>query len=139
MLARGRQHITARPQTAAREQALRGSWRTFVCGIAVLHLACGCAVGPNFQRPDAPQVTQYSHGTQPTETISVNGSVQRFELGKAVTADWWRLFQSTKLDAVITEAIAKNPGLDAARASLEAGQDNLRSGYGIFYPAVDMD
>lgn len=30
-------------------------------------------------------------------------------------------------------------GLDAAQASLRASQDNLRSGYGIFYPAADAD
>ena len=39
----------------------------------------------------------------------------------------------------MSEAIANNPGLDAAQASLRASQDNLRSGYGIFFPAVDAD
>ena len=108
-------------------------------GIPVLLLAFGCAVGPNFRRPEAPPVTQYSHGTQPSETVSVDGTAQRFELGKVVTADWWRLFQSASLDAVMAEAIANNPGLDAAEASLEASQNNLRSGYGIFFPSVDAN
>ncbi len=31
------------------------------------------------------------------------------------------------------------PGSEAAQASLRASQDNLRSGYGIFYPAIDAD
>ncbi len=139
MLALSRQLKAARRRMAARVHALQGSWRTFVGGIAVLLLVCGCAVGPNFHRPDAPHVTQYSHGTESTETVSVEGSVQRFELGKAVTAEWWHLFQSSKLDAIITEAIANNPGLDAVQATLKASQDNLRSGYGIFDPAVDAD
>lgn len=84
-------------------------------------------------------MSQYTHGTQPTETASVDGTAQRFELGKVVTADWWRLFQSANLDSVITEAIANNPGLDAAQASLKASQNNLRSGYGIFFPSVDAN
>jgi NodT family efflux transporter outer membrane factor (OMF) lipoprotein len=109
-----------------------------VC-IASLLLAGGCAVGPNFHRPAAPAVTQYTHGAQPTETVSVDGTAQRFELGKVVTADWWRLFQSANLDAVVTEAIAINPGLDAAEANLKASQNNLRSGYGIFFPSIDAD
>ena len=105
----------------------------------MLVLVCGCAVGPNFHRPDAPPVTQYSNGKQATETVSVAGNAQRFEMGKMVAADWWHLFQSSALDAVIAEAIANNPGLDAAEASLKSSQDNLRSGYGIFYPSVDAD
>lgn len=54
-------------------------------------------------------------------------------------SDWWRLFQSSKLDAIVTEALARNPGLEAARASLEASKNELRSGYGIFYPQIDAD
>ena len=107
--------------------------------IAALPLACGCAVGPNFHRPEPPPVTQYTHGTQPTETASVDGNAQRFELAMLVTADWWRLFQSANLDAVVVEAIANNPGLDAAEANLKASQNNLRSGYGIFFPSVDAN
>jgi NodT family efflux transporter outer membrane factor (OMF) lipoprotein len=120
-------------------RTLRAFCRTFIVGIAVLALATGCAVGPNFHRPAAPPVTQYTHGTEPTETVSVDGTAQRFELGKVVTADWWRLFQSANLDAVVTEAIANNPSLDAAEASLKASQNNLRSGYGIFFPSVDAN
>jgi NodT family efflux transporter outer membrane factor (OMF) lipoprotein len=117
---------------------LQGFRSTFG-GIGVLALVCSCAVGPNFHRPDAPPVTRYSNGKQTNETVSVNGSVQRFEMGKTVAADWWHLFQSSALDAVIAEAIANNPSLDAAEASLKSSQDNLRSGYGIFYPSVDAD
>jgi NodT family efflux transporter outer membrane factor (OMF) lipoprotein len=113
--------------------------RAFAGGIAVLCLACGCAVGPSFHHPDAPRVTQYSHGTEVTETASVQSTAQKFELGKDVTADWWHLFRSSELDAVIREALANNPGLEAAKASLRASQDSLRSGYGIFFPAVDAD
>lgn len=128
----------SRRRAATRQSALRGSWSAFGV-ISVLTLVCGCAVGPNFHRPDAPPVTQYSNGKQTTETVSVNGSVQRFEMGKTVAAGWWHLFQSSALDAVIAEAIANNPSLDAAEASLKSSQDNLRSGYGIFYPSVDAD
>lgn len=133
MLARSSRH------SALRAYALKQSWRVFVTAIFTVLVASGCAVGPTFHRPDAPPVTQYSHGPQPTETVSVAGTAQRFELGKVVTADWWRLFQSPDLDAVITEAIANNPGLDAAEASLKASQNSLRSGYGIFFPSVDAN
>jgi NodT family efflux transporter outer membrane factor (OMF) lipoprotein len=133
MSARNRPHAAsgAQPRHAARPR--------FVPAVSALMLAAGCAVGPNFHRPAPPPVTQYTHGTPPIETVFVEGTAQRFELGKVVTADWWRLFQSVNLDAVITEGIANNPGLDAAEASLKASQNNLRSGYGIFFPSVDAN
>jgi NodT family efflux transporter outer membrane factor (OMF) lipoprotein len=69
----------------------------------------------------------------------VDGSAQKFSPGAQLAADWWHLFGSSKLDEVISGAIANNPGLQAAQASLRASQDNLRSGYGIFYPTIDAD
>jgi NodT family efflux transporter outer membrane factor (OMF) lipoprotein len=39
----------------------------------------------------------------------------------------------------MAEAIANNPGLEAAQASLRGSEDNLRSGYGIFYPQINAD
>ena len=112
-----------------------GLWGT----AALLGALCGCAVGPDFLRPDAPPVTHYSIGADPTESASVNGTAQRFTLGAKVAADWWRLFSSSKLDAVIAEAVDNNPGLEAAQASLRQSQNNLRSGYGIFYPEISAD
>jgi len=113
------------------------SGRSLCGGIALLCVLCGCAVGPNFHRPQAPAVTHYSTDADPGATASAQGTVQQFNRGAAVAADWWGLFRSPQLDAVIKEAIAGNPGLDAAQASLRASQNNLRSGYGIFYPSID--
>ena len=105
------------------------------CAVLALGV-CGCAVGPNFKRPAAPPVTHYSTSADPTETVAAEGVVQRFTPGAQVTADWWRLFGSIGLDAVIAEALAKNPTVAAAEDSLRQSQDSLRSGYGIFYPQI---
>ncbi len=105
----------------------------------LLCVSPGCAVGPNFQRPPPPAVTHYSNGADPAETASAQGTAQKFTPGAHVAADWWRLFQSAQLDAVMKEAVVNNPGLHAAQASLRASQNNLRSGYGIFYPSIDAN
>jgi NodT family efflux transporter outer membrane factor (OMF) lipoprotein len=94
-------------------------------------------VGPDFVRPEPPQVERYTSGSQPGATIAADGQAQRFEEGAGIVSNWWRLFNSSKLDAVIREALANNPSLQAAQASLRQGQDNLRAGYGVFYPQVD--
>lgn len=111
-------------------------------GALATALACGlasCAVGPNFRAPPAPPVTHYSFGADPTGTIRAQGTAQRFTPGEAVAADWWRLFGSAPLQALVAEALANNPGLQAAQASLRASEYNLRAGYGIFYPQVRAD
>jgi NodT family efflux transporter outer membrane factor (OMF) lipoprotein len=107
--------------------------------LALCGALCGCAVGPNFHRPSAPAVTHYSNGADPTTTASVDGTAQRFTPGGKLAADWWHLFNSSQLDAILVEALARNPGLEAAQASLRQSEDSLRSGYGIFYPAIDAN
>ncbi|HXZ60800.1 MAG TPA: efflux transporter outer membrane subunit [Steroidobacteraceae bacterium] len=102
-------------------------------------LLAGCAVGPSFQRPEAPPVTHYVQRADPVDTVSAHGAAQHFTPGAKVAADWWRLFECARLDAIVTEALAANPGLEAAQASLRQSEDNLRSGYGIFYPQVEAD
>ena len=105
--------------------------------LALICVLSGCAVGPNFRQPQAPAVTHYAAGSDPRQTVAAQGTAQRFTPGEKVTADWWRLFNSAQLDAVIDEALAANPGFEAAQASLHQSENTLRSGYGIFYPQID--
>jgi NodT family efflux transporter outer membrane factor (OMF) lipoprotein len=111
--------------------------RRLSAGTVLLCALAGCAVGPNFHHPDAPAVSHYAVGADPDFTVAAHGRTQTFDRGAPLDADWWHLFQSPQLEAVIREALAHNPGLTAAQASLRATQDNLRSGYGIFFPSVD--
>ncbi|MBL6750073.1 MAG: efflux transporter outer membrane subunit [Nevskia sp.] len=105
--------------------------------LAAAALACGCAVGPDFKRPAAPAVDRYTAAAQPAATAAADGQVQRFTAGGAVAAQWWRQFGSPQLDAAVEQAFAGNPGLQAAQASLRQSQDQLRAGYGIFYPQAE--
>ncbi len=102
-------------------------------------LLSGCAVGPDFKQPGAPAVAHYSKEADPTVTVAAQGTAQRFLPGAQLDADWWRLFKSPQLSAIVKEALASNPGLEAARASLRQSEDSLRSGYGIFYPSLNAD
>lgn len=111
------------------------------CGIAILLICCaaGCAVGPDFKPPVAPPVSHYSSGADPAGTAAAQGATQHFVPGADVAPDWWRLFKSPQVDSVVEMALANNPGLEAARASLRQSENSLRSGYGIFYPSVNVD
>jgi NodT family efflux transporter outer membrane factor (OMF) lipoprotein len=108
----------------------------YLCFCFCLFLAC-CAVGPDFVRPEPPQVKHYTSGQAPAATIPADGQSQHFEEGAKIIADWWQLFSSPSIDAVIKDAIANNPSLQAAQASLRQSQDELRAGYGVFFPQVN--
>lgn len=101
----------------------------------------GCAAGPNYRPPEAPNVKAYIEGELPAETVGAPGTAgptQRFNPGKDIPAEWWTLFGSDELDHVIREALAHNPTLAAAQATLRLSQENLRALVGsALFPAVN--
>jgi NodT family efflux transporter outer membrane factor (OMF) lipoprotein len=106
-------------------------------GLLGLLLVCGCSVGPDYVRPKPPQGERYTHEEMPASTVAADGQVQHFDPGAKIAADWWRLFNSGQIDALVKEAIAANPNLQAAQANLRQSQENLRAGYGVFYPQIN--
>lgn len=100
----------------------------------------GCAVGPDFRRPDPPAAASYTAESLPLETAAapgVGGGTQRFVPGGDVPLRWWALFGSEALDRWIREALANNPTLGAAEATLRRAQELLRARSGELLPAVD--
>jgi NodT family efflux transporter outer membrane factor (OMF) lipoprotein len=81
-------------------------------------------------------VKQYTSEPQPDATVAAGGQAQRFRWGTDVSPEWWHLFKSASLDAVMAEALTRNPNLQAAQANLLRSQDNLRAGYGVFFPQI---
>ncbi|HZW50614.1 MAG TPA: TolC family protein, partial [Rudaea sp.] len=111
------------------------------CACAALVLA-GCAVGPDFHKPGAPDAKAYDAGALPAQTASApvtGGDAQRFEGGADIPGDWWTLFQSPALDALIERALKNNPDLAAARAALTVAQENTLAQRGAYFPSVDAD
>jgi NodT family efflux transporter outer membrane factor (OMF) lipoprotein len=107
--------------------------------IVCLWLA-GCAVGPDFKRPDAPVVRSYTEGTLPSETVSApgtGGSTQRFIQGGNIPEQWWMLFRSETINELILRGLENSPTLEAAKATLRVAQENWRAQYGSRFPAVD--
>jgi NodT family efflux transporter outer membrane factor (OMF) lipoprotein len=122
-----------------RKTTIKSAMMPALKGLCAVLLCCisSCVVGPNFERPKPPPIERYTTGPTPTATIPADGTAQRFEQGARIAADWWRLFNSPKLDAAVKEAIMNNQNLQAAQASLRQSQDALRAGYGVFYPQVN--
>ncbi|TAM11788.1 MAG: efflux transporter outer membrane subunit [Nevskiaceae bacterium] len=93
----------------------------------------GCRARPDFHRPAPPAVERYT--AQPLPGAAGAGSdAQRLVTGGDVPAEWWTLFRSPQLDALIARALDANPDLAAATAALRVAQENLSAGKGALYP-----
>ncbi|WP_458789012.1 efflux transporter outer membrane subunit [Dyella jiangningensis] len=101
-------------------------------------LLAGCAVGPDFVRPDAPKEQGYLPAAEQPGRLEAIGQTQQLDTQALLAADWWRLFGSPQLDAMVATAIADNPGVQGAQAVLRQSQDNLRAGHGVFFPQVGL-
>ena len=62
--------------------------------------------------------------------------VQSFRFGQDLPGQWWTLFGSLKLDALIAEAMMNYPDIAAQQAALRAAADDVRAGRGVFFPQI---
>jgi NodT family efflux transporter outer membrane factor (OMF) lipoprotein len=114
--------------------------RALACVVPVL--LAGCTVGPDFKAPEAPTVQGYSAQPAPPATASAPvaaGAVQHVVPGGAIAADWWRLFHSEPLNALVEQALAANPTLPAAQAALRQALENVAAQRGSYYPSVSAE
>src|SRR5271166_1224355 len=104
-----------------------------------LILVSGCAVGPDFERPAAPDVEGYTPKPLAQQTASAEvtgGETQRFVQGLDIPGQWWALFHSEALNALIEQALKNNPTLPAAQAALGQAWENVYAAQGAFFPTA---
>ena len=102
-------------------------------------LVGGCAVGPNFKKPPAPNVSTYTpapvSNTSGTSGV-VGGDAQTFLDGRDIPGEWWTLFHSKPLNDLIERSLKANPDIKAAQAALLVAKENVLAQRGAYYPSV---
>jgi NodT family efflux transporter outer membrane factor (OMF) lipoprotein len=104
-----------------------------------LLVTAGCAVGPNFKRPAAPNVAGYAPSLPSTTSSSPGvsgGEAQTFAQGRDIPGDWWTLFHSKPLNDLIELSLKNNPDLKSAQAALLVARENTLAQRGAYYPQV---
>ena len=89
-------------------------------------VAAGCAVGPNYKRPQVPVPNQWT--VTPARGTSTN---------PPETEEWWSSFQDAELNSLITRAVDRNLDLKLALEHVQearAARGIARSGY---FPSVE--
>ena len=101
----------------------------------------GCAVGPDFHRPTPPPVNGYTpEPLKPRTAARISaGDSQRFVEGLDISGQWWTLFHSQALDALVDEAIKNNPSLESAQAALRVAQEDVQAQKGSYYPSLSAN
>jgi NodT family efflux transporter outer membrane factor (OMF) lipoprotein len=105
-------------------------------------LLAGCAAGPDFVRPAAPQDSAYMAQAVPAATVAapgLTGAPQHWEPGGAVDPRWWTAFGAPRLDALVAAALAASPDLQSADAALRAARATAAAQRGMFAPSVALD
>jgi NodT family efflux transporter outer membrane factor (OMF) lipoprotein len=112
----------------------RAAFAGIVCVSATIS---GCAVGPNFNSPDAPETSTYTPENISRITENNGGDIRLVNAGE-VPEKWWETFHNKKLNGLVTNAIQHNQTLEAAEASIRIAYFNAEAQKGFFLPQIGM-
>lgn len=107
--------------------------------ISAVLLAIGCAVGPDFRKPSAPDAKGYTRGplrTTAATPTATGGEAQVFEEGLDIPGAWWTLFHNKALNDLVERSLKANPTITSARAALQVARDNVRAQVGAYFPQI---
>ncbi|OZI80068.1 efflux transporter outer membrane subunit [Bordetella genomosp. 2] len=107
--------------------------------LAMLLVLAGCAVGPEYQRPDVAIPAAYKEAqAQPALAPHEAGSWQAAQPAEqALRGEWWKLFGDATLDALEAEAQQANQNLQAAAARLKQARALLGAARSDQFPTLD--
>lgn len=88
--------------------------------VLLMLLLGGCAVGPDFTPPEPPAADRYT-----AAPLAQGATLPSFDTAAPVRADWWAIFGSAELDALVQAALDTSPTLAQARARLTQAQELL--------------
>ncbi|MGF6786213.1 efflux transporter outer membrane subunit [Paraburkholderia sp. 35.1] len=113
-------------------------WRAAFGAAATIALGA-CSFGPGGEPPAMPSPAHYGVEPQPAQTVAALGVAQHFTTGAQPVPQWWRLFGSTALNALVEEGLRNSPTLAAADKHLAAAHEQLRAQIGAsLLPSVDL-
>jgi len=100
--------------------------RNWAAIAAAIGLAGGCAVGPNYQRPQTPVDAHFANAGEPgfAETDPIE--------------HYWTGFADATLTSLVEDALAHNKDLSAAEANLRAARASRRLAGFDQYPTVTL-
>jgi NodT family efflux transporter outer membrane factor (OMF) lipoprotein len=136
----GERHLASAPVDArARHDVDRGSRLVaFALAVSLAAILSACAVGPDFQKPAAPEVSDYTKEPLGRAAASTNPSRpdEQFLRDLDIPGQWWAIYHSQVLNELVEDALAHNADLQAAQAALRLARENSAAQRGAFFPQL---
>jgi outer membrane protein TolC len=110
-----------------------------LAGAVCCALAASCAVGPRYHNPKPRPTPATRRAPLPQTSASApihGGEAQRLISGRDIPFEWWQLFQSPALNALVERAFKANPTIAAAQAALVQAQELVYAQQGYFFPTI---
>ena len=99
----------------------------------------GCMAGPDFRAPEPPSSTRFTEAPLRARTVGARvagGEAQSLVAGRDILGEWWTLFHSPQISALVTQALRANPDITAAQATLRQALETRRAEQGALFPTV---
>lgn len=96
-----------------------------VAALAAALLLAGCAVGPDYRRPEVAVPAAWDSAGPATPATAPQ------------LAQWWQRLGDPQLDALIEEAVAGNLDVATAKARIREARASYRQAGGALYPSLD--
>jgi NodT family efflux transporter outer membrane factor (OMF) lipoprotein len=109
-----------------------------VAALTLTVAACG-VFGPERNPPASPTPAHYAADLRKVQLPLADGVAQQLTIGAGPLPQWWTVYRSDALDALVEEGLDKSPSLSAAQSTLRAAREGLRSQVGqSVLPSVDV-
>jgi multidrug efflux system outer membrane protein len=102
--------------------------RPLIAALLVANLVTGCAVGPNYHKPDVQTPAAY-HDLQPTSQAGVQAA-------SYADLPWWQVFSDPVLQDLIRTALKQNYDLQTATERINAARAQLAITRSSLFPQV---
>ncbi len=101
------------------------SMRRSLAALAAVTLLAGCAVGPDYQRPEAPMTENFKE---------VDGWKPSAPADAMHRGAWWEAYDDPQLSALVAQVSVSNQNLLAAEAQFRQARAMVGSARAAFYP-----
>ena len=105
--------------------------RLTLLALAIPLALAGCAIGPDYQRPDARLALPDSYANEAPASAPASTP--------ALASRWWTLFGDKQLDALVDQALASSPDALSAAARIEEADAVLRQVNAALLPQIDAN
>ncbi len=103
----------------------------YMLAFFALFILCGCAVGPDYERPKAAVPVTYKESAKTKEAWKVATPQDTLDQGR-----WWLIFNDPELDFLETQATASNQTIAVASAQYDQALAMVRETKAGFFPTL---